>query len=83
MRKDEEGNVCPETLGEYLDICIALRGEKTEAVAFLKKKIANSKEGRDEVVMVPDSQMRALLYPLMMRQLEDDHRDELQKQFLN
>lgn len=64
MRTDETGNECPETLGEYRDLCAAIGGETNKAVVFLDKKIAES--NRDEKVIVPDSQMRMLLMPMMV-----------------
>lgn len=64
MRKDENGVECPETLGEYRDFCALLGVENNKAVAFLDRKIAE--QGRDEIVVAPDSQMRQLLMPLML-----------------
>jgi len=63
MRRDEKGNECPETLGEYLDFCQAIGGPDCEAVRFLNEHIARNKEGRDAKVVAADSQMRALLMP--------------------
>lgn len=68
MRNDEHGNECPATLGEYRDICAALGGEGCEAVAFLDEKIA--KQGRNELVLAPDSQMRLLLFPMILMPAE-------------
>lgn len=65
MRKDENGNNCPETLGEYYDLCLALGGNDCEAVFLLEEKI--KKQGRDEKVIAPDSQMRFLLLPLILK----------------
>jgi len=67
MRKDEQGEQCPETLGEYRDLCAALGGEGCNAVAFLDKKVADSPNGRDEKVIAPDSQMRMLLFPMLLK----------------
>lgn len=73
MRKaDDDGSDCPETLGEYRDFCAALGGESNRAVQFLDKKIAESANGRDEKVIVPDSQMRAVLFPLLAQSIEDE-----------
>jgi len=66
MRKDENGDPCPATLGEYRDMCAAIGGEKCKAVAFLDQKIA--KFGRDEEVITPDSQVRMLLMPMLLVQ---------------
>jgi hypothetical protein len=66
VRKDEEGNKCPSTLGEYLVLCHAIGGEKCKAVAWLREKIAASPHGQDEVVQAPDSQMRMLLMPMLV-----------------
>jgi len=70
MRTDETGQPCPETLGEYLDMCKTFaalidEGSKSEAVHFLEQKIAQ--QGRDEVVIAPDSQMRFLLMPMLFK----------------
>lgn len=65
MRKDEQDNDCPATLGEYLDFCAALM-PGSKAVAFLQKKIDESPGGRDEIVIADDSQMRVLLYPMLL-----------------
>lgn len=62
MRKDEDGNDCPATLGEYRDLCAALVPD-CKAVKFLDEKIAESPNGREERVVASDSQMRALLMP--------------------
>jgi hypothetical protein len=64
MRTDEKGGPCPETLGEYRDLCAALGGEECEAVKFLDAKIAA--QGNDEKVVAADSQMRALLMPKLL-----------------
>lgn len=64
MRKDENGDPCPSTLGEYRDMCAAIGGEMCKAVAFLDKKISNY--GRDEEVVAPDSQVRMLLMPMLV-----------------
>ena len=66
MRKDEDGNVCPETLGEYYDLCKGLGGEDCKACVFLKEKIDSHEKGRDERVIAADSQMRLLLFPMLM-----------------
>jgi hypothetical protein len=67
MREDENGNQCPETLGEYRDLCAAIGEENNGAVQFLDKKIAEAATGRDEKVIAPDSQMRAVLMPLLLK----------------
>lgn len=67
MRKDEEGNDCPATLGEYRDVVMAfVSNEHNPAVRFLDQRIAGAPHGRDEKVLAPDSQMRHLLMPLMV-----------------
>lgn len=63
MRTDEEGQPCPETLGEYRDLVAAIGLSDSEAVQYLDKKIATSTKGREEKVIAPDSQMRAFLMP--------------------
>lgn len=64
MRRDENGAICPATLGEYRQLCASLGGEDCEAVKLLDKKIREHNErGSDGVnaeVIVPDSQMRWL-----------------------
>jgi hypothetical protein len=62
MRTDEGGNQVPSTLFEYRKLCASIGGEDCEAVAFLDRKIAQN-SGKDEEVVVPDSQMRMLLMP--------------------
>lgn len=64
MRTDESGQQCPETLGEYRDLCASIGGETCQAVRFLDEMIA--REGREEAVIAPDSQMRALLMPMLV-----------------
>jgi hypothetical protein len=64
MRVDEEGNFCPGTLFEYRDLCRAIGGSECEAVQFLEKKIQEN-GGQDDTVITADSQMRALLMPLL------------------
>lgn len=68
MRKDEEGNACPATLGEYRAMCAALGGETCEAVRFLDQKILKTGGPTTEVVAT-DSQMRALLMPMLVREV--------------
>lgn len=52
----------PSTFGSYLDNCKALGLDK--AVAFLEDKIRAAKDGRDEVVIVDESQMLYLIMEL-------------------
>jgi len=67
MRTDDESGLpCPETLGEYRDMCKAIGGSECRAVLFLDKKIAEHENGRDEKVIAPDSQMRMLLMPMLV-----------------
>jgi hypothetical protein len=65
MRQDEAGNPCPETLGEYRDLCAAI-APGSAAVSFLNRKIAGAASGEDEPVLAADSQMRALLMPMLL-----------------
>lgn len=67
MRKDERGNECPSTLGEYRKVCSTIGGETCEAVRFLDEKIAESPNGENEEVVAQDSQMRALLMPMLVQ----------------
>lgn len=64
MRTDENGNTCPATLGEYYDLCLAI-SPKSKAVALLEGMIIRAPGGALEEVATPDSQMRALLVPLL------------------
>ncbi len=66
MRTDEEGNECPGTLMEYRKMCSALGGEDCAAVKFLDKKIEDN-GGKDDEVIASDSQMRMLLYPMLVQ----------------
>lgn len=72
MRTDENGDPCPETLGEYRDMCESIGAmmgcANNRAVQFLDKKIAES--GKDDVVIQDDSQMRLLLMPMLMQPAE-------------
>ena len=70
MRKDDEGNPCPSTLGEYRKMCAALGVDNNAAVALLDKKIAESPNGENEEVIAADSQMRMLLFPLLIKNAE-------------
>jgi len=66
MRKDEEDNEVPSTLFEYRDLCKAIGGPDCAAVKFLEKKITEN-GGNDDEVIVPDSQMRMLLMPMLVQ----------------
>jgi len=55
MRKDEAGNECPETLGEYRNLCAALAGTGSAAVKFLDEKIKADPSGASAKVIAPDS----------------------------
>ena len=72
MRTDENGDPCPETLGEYRDMCEAIGTmmgvPSNRAVQFLDGKIAES--NRDDVVIQADSQMRMLLMPMLTQPAE-------------
>lgn len=65
MRTDENGNPCPETLGEYRDLVFAMTGnDQNPAVQMLDERIET--QGRDAKVVVADVQMRAVLFKLML-----------------
>jgi uncharacterized protein (DUF3820 family) len=51
--------ICPETLGEYYDLFVILRGADHFACTLLKEKI--DAQGRDEKVTANNSQMMMLL----------------------
>lgn len=73
MRVDPYTNqTVPSTLGEYRDICAAIGGESCSAVHFLDAKIAE--QGRDELVVAPDSQMRELLMLMLIRGIDEQER---------
>lgn len=65
MRTDESGQPCPATLFEYRDMCKAIGGPECQAVQFLENKIA-ANGGNDDEVIIPDSQMRSLLMPMLL-----------------
>jgi hypothetical protein len=65
MRKDEEGKEVPSTLFEYRDLCKAIGGPDCAAVKFRETKIADN-GGKDDEIIVPDSQMRILLMPMLV-----------------
>lgn len=67
MRKDEQGNECPSTLGEYRLMCSVIGGTTCKAVRFLDEKILESPNGENEEVVAPDSQMRSVLMPMLER----------------
>lgn len=65
-RIDHDTNTeVPETLGEYLQVVTAFSpwGKYSKAAKFLEGKIAE--QGIDQKVIAPDSQMRAVLFPMM------------------
>jgi len=66
MRSDENGGEVPSTLGEYRRMCAAFGGEDCKAVKFLDNKISESPGGVNEEVLAHDSQMRALLMPMLV-----------------
>ena len=66
MRTDETGSPCPETLGEYHDLVSVLMPD-SRAAEFLEERIAASPSGRADVVIQADSQMRYLLFPMLVQ----------------
>jgi hypothetical protein len=69
MRTDENGKPCPATLREYRDYCQVFGGPDNPAVKWLEAKAAKDRDGLDAVVLAPDSQMRALLFPMLFPML--------------
>jgi hypothetical protein len=71
MRKNEAGEDCPSTLGEYLTLCESICGSygvpNNRALQFLRDKIAE--QGADQPVVASDSQMRMILMPMMWEDL--------------
>ena len=51
-------------------MCAALGVDNNAAVALLDKKIAESPNGENEEVIAADSQMRMLLFPLLIKNAE-------------
>jgi len=56
----------PKTLGQYRDLFALLAGEDNDAVKFLDRKI--TEQGRDEIVIAPESQMLALLASMIKKE---------------
>lgn len=81
MRKDDNGDPCPSTLGEYLQLCKLIGGADCQAVKLLNTKIAEASNGENEEVLAPDSQMRFLLMPLLFEttQIAEDFRVMVRK----
>lgn len=75
MRKDENGNPCPATLGEYRDLVEVLAPE-SKAIQYLDKEIAGYPNGRDELVVLSDREMRAIIMPKMLETAEWDRLPE-------
>jgi hypothetical protein len=69
MRKDEHGDPCPETLGEYLTFCEALMPDSRASI-FLRRKI--SSQGEQQRVVVSDLMMRTLLLPMILSSIQTD-----------
>jgi hypothetical protein len=57
--------VKPQTLGDYRDIFAALAGEGSRAVKFIDDKIQQSPKGRNDKVIVDESQMMFLFASLI------------------
>lgn len=53
------------TLGYHRAMCVALAGKDNRAVEFLDEKIAESPDGPHEEVIAAESQMVALLLPML------------------
>lgn len=74
MRLNEKGIECPSTLGEYKAVCKAIANiadiKHSKAMKFLEDKIAVSSEGENTVVLAEDSQMRRLLAPLLLEEVD-------------
>ena len=75
MRKDENDSPCPETLGEYRDLCDGIGMTNNTAVQLLDRMIAEAPRGRHEVVLIADLQMRKILLPKIMSDLKADGHD--------
>src|SRR4030095_8803987 len=55
------------TLGNWLALCIAVLGEDSAAVAFLREKIATAPHGADEEVIADERQLLHALLRLEQR----------------
>lgn len=69
MRIDENGNSCPETLGEYRDMCINVGVPNNRAVQYLNERIKETSE--DDKVIISDLQIRQLLFPMLIIEATD------------
>lgn len=63
MKRDEKGNECPGTLGEYRKICATLSpfGTNCKAVSILDEMILNQSDGEASEVLTSDLNMREVL----------------------
>lgn len=51
----------PSTLGSYMALSIAVYGDDSPALDFLRRRIKEAPNGKDEEVVQPESQMLWLL----------------------
>lgn len=66
MRTDENGTACPETLGEYRDLCAAIGGAECPAAIALDKLI--KEHSRETKVALSDLELRTFLMPMLVKQ---------------
>lgn len=59
MKKLSSGH--DSTLGNYRKLCVIFFGEKSDATAFIDKKIAEDPDGENGEVIADESQMLYLL----------------------
>lgn len=70
MRKDEYGNDCPATLGEYRQGCVLVGQMKgvpdNKAMQYLDRMITLMPKHEDHVVTLTDAEMRRMLFPMCL-----------------
>jgi len=72
MRKDTNGDLCPETWGEYLDLC---EGFMPDSAASELLRAVIKDEGADAKSPVDDQSMRLILMPLLIKKKHEYHPD--------
>lgn len=73
MRRDEAGNPCPATLGEYRALFVEIWGEKSDAVKFIDgrvretafKQAVSLQRAAEALVPNSDLEMRVIALQIM------------------